>query len=292
MLKKSKLNNSHGFSLVEVIIVAGIMAGISYFAMELLDGQRRAQKDVENRFELVEMISEMTSILRNNSNCLETFKGQDIKKILKNQQQLNIAGIKKVRSDNVVLTHDFTHDPSKGKSWKRPVAVSLQLRDYEETNKDLDQLNQWDGSLLLSYQWDKKSKRKVTKSINLSFTFDNEGKLSSCQGESGSTGTMAIADPTADTSLVGLNGHQACQSLGRSCVAINSQNFASRVYGQEGLDNLCQSNYGLSHFGVNTGVNKSNWHKCEVQLGIYDTYAIKRSGLELQCQAIFTAICQ
>lgn len=298
MLKKSKLNNSHGFSLVEVMIVAAIMAGISYFAMELLDGQRKSQRDIENRFELLEMITEISSTLKNNANCLETFKDQDVRNILKSSNrrdsktssdQLDLEGIKKVRSGQVVLTHSFAKNKS---SWKVPVAVELKLRDYELTNSNLEKINQWDGQLSLSYSWDKKSKRVVTKSINLSFTFDESAKLISCHGGSGAGGILVIADPSKDTSLVGKTGYIACQDQGKTCVAVHSQNFASRVYGQEGLDNLCQSNYDNSLSAVVAGVNKSNWHSCEVQLGTFDTYSIKRSGLELQCQAIFSALCQ
>ena len=113
--------NSHGFSLVEVMVVAAILGGLSFYAMQLIDGQRRAQKGMDSRFEASSVTAEVLSILNSSENCRETFKGIDLASFISSGNPLPIASFRKKRTlpDGEVLfmeTHTISPESENRKS--------------------------------------------------------------------------------------------------------------------------------------------------------------------------------
>lgn len=72
-MKKLNLSN-FGFSLLEVLIAASILGGLSMVLMKNQDISQKITSNLENNSEITAILSEMRSTLSSPDNCDETFK--------------------------------------------------------------------------------------------------------------------------------------------------------------------------------------------------------------------------
>lgn len=71
-------NRQGGFSLIEVMVAASLLAALSYAGIKLMSDQSKAQKTVESRSEITSVLSDMRTILSKEQSCLVTFGGRNI----------------------------------------------------------------------------------------------------------------------------------------------------------------------------------------------------------------------
>ncbi len=285
--------HEQGFSLIELMIAASILATLSYFGMQLMEGQLKTQKGLEKRFESLNAASEIQSVLAHNKNCLATFEGINLKEHLFNQGPLSLEyfiKLRKISNDEVVELKiwPINKDPSPPKKFHLGPPF-VKMRDYEKFQSS-DEILQVDTYLYLPFHWESITS---TRRIPLSFELNKDGQITNCSSVSNKEdGKVMVIDPTKNTAQKGRSGHKACESLGKKCIRVYSQNYATTVYGQVGLDNLCETNYNQGLVGVKDGANLGAWHDCDAKLGVYETYKIDKKKLQLSCNGIFMAMCQ
>ncbi len=278
---------------MEVMVVSAILGGLAYFGMQLIDETRRSQRNMDHRFTALSTTQEIYALLSQAQNCTETFRGISIKDYLVEASPIPIDSFKKMRNlpnDQITIleTNQITKAPFPKKKMHMR-APFLKLRNYEKQSA-LNEQQAVDVYLYIPFHWDSQSS---VKKIPLSFNFNEQGDLLSCSTMAGqSQQTLQILDPTDDPQLENISGAQACKDKGMSCLRVLSKSYAARVYGQLGLDNLCQTNYNQNLEAIKQGVQLSPWHSCEAKLGIFDTYKLDSKGLQLTCESIFMAICQ
>ncbi len=275
------------------MVVSAILGGLAYFAMQLIDESRRAQRNMDNRFTALSTTQEIYAVLSQPQNCSETFKTMAIKDYLVNGSSLPIDSFKKIRKlpddqTSTLETNPITKAPFPKKKMHMR-APSLKLRKYEKQSA-LNEQSVIDAYLYIPFHWDSQSS---VKKIPLTFNFNEQGDLLSCSTMANpSQQGIHILDPSVDSELNNISGQQACKEKGKTCIQVLSKNYAARVYGQLGLDNLCQTNYNQNLPGIKQGVQLSPWHSCDAKLGIFDTYKLDSKGLQLTCEGIFMAFCQ
>lgn len=67
------LKNSKGFSLIQVMIAAGLAGGLALFIAKLTKDQVKSVKTVEMRFEYQSAVNDIRNILTNRASCAQTF---------------------------------------------------------------------------------------------------------------------------------------------------------------------------------------------------------------------------
>jgi prepilin-type N-terminal cleavage/methylation domain-containing protein len=298
--------HNKGFSLVEVMVVSGILGALAYFAMSMIENNKRAQKDVENRFMATTLSSEIQTLLKSPENCLKTFENQGLSyQEMRKHQNSNQSsspipiGIRAIKKKKNLHAKDTSPKESTfidafplatNSARQKPLEMDklqLKIREYENLSEGIHQ--EIDTDALLHFRWDKGS---TTRKFPLSLSFDESGKLVSCSSGGTSTETqLTILDPTKEERWQDLSGNEACEKRGLRCLNTFSHNYATRVYGQIGLDNLCQTNYNRELRGVQLGANLSPIHSCDAALGTYETYTLDKKGLQLTCMGIFMAYC-
>ena len=71
------LRNSSGFSMVQGLIIAGIIAGSSLVTTQLMNDQKKAQKTAEVKDKLEEFHQTLYSTLQHKQNCKPMFENND-----------------------------------------------------------------------------------------------------------------------------------------------------------------------------------------------------------------------
>jgi hypothetical protein len=66
------LRNSHGFSMIQGMMVAAVLAGSSLVATKLLSEQKKIQRTTESRDQVQELHEKIYSIMQNRDNCFST----------------------------------------------------------------------------------------------------------------------------------------------------------------------------------------------------------------------------
>ena len=275
------------------MVVSGILGGLAYFGMHLIDESRRSQRNMDYRFTALSTTQEIYTLLSLSQNCSETFKSITIKDYLVEGSPLPIDSFKKIRKQSndqttILETNHITMAPFPKKKMHIRTPI-LKLREYENQSV-LNEQQEVDTYLYIPFHWGSQSS---VKKIPLSFNFNEQGDLISCSTMASQSQTaLLILDPTVDPSLKNISAAQACKDKGMSCLGVLSKNYAARVYGQLGLDNLCQTNYNQNLEAIKQGVQLSPWHSCDAKLGIFDTYKLDNKGLQLTCEGLFMALCQ
>lgn len=72
------LNNEYGFSLTEVIVGGGILAGVALAGAKMFKDQKFAQKSVENEQKLAMLHNTLNKTMNISANCNATFKNAGI----------------------------------------------------------------------------------------------------------------------------------------------------------------------------------------------------------------------
>jgi type II secretory pathway pseudopilin PulG len=313
MIAKSKytgqlINNTNGFSMIETLIVAGILGALSLFAMEMLERQNKMLKTVEAKFALQSIHTQITQVVANGTNCFATFNDVNIKPLLLSPKE-NPEGIfphlqkeyesitdNEVDSEFKPIFHTKESDP---KAKYEGITIEKYTLSLREDNFIEEESLSATISLDIHYDLGRNilGGRYRRKSLNLSLNFSEEDPslLTSCHSSNSSTNkgsNLVIIDPLSETEYSNLTGQEACQNLGKTCLQVISQNYASKAYGQIGIGNLCQINYNQPLTGVEQGSPISNIHSCEAKLGQFETYKIEQTAFGVTCQGIFKAQCQ
>ncbi|MCR9205104.1 MAG: hypothetical protein NXH75_11030, partial [Halobacteriovoraceae bacterium] len=151
-------------------------------------------------------------------------------------------------------------------------------------------------TFISTFKFNLRDSPSFPKGTRINFTVDPSSfEILACQaaqsigGSSG--GTFSIVDSTVDKSMDGLTGNEACDLNNKKCSHVLSQNFASIVYGQDSLANLCQINYNSKANDIKSGTMLSNIHSCDAKVGTYETYLLKQKTSGVTCKGMFRAIC-
>lgn len=75
---KNLIINQVGFSMVQGMVIAGVVAGSSLVATRLLTDQKLAQKNAETRDQIEDLHSVIYSVLQNRQNCEATIVGNSL----------------------------------------------------------------------------------------------------------------------------------------------------------------------------------------------------------------------
>lgn len=309
-LTNFSVSGQSGFSLVEVLIAASLLSVLSYFGMELMETMKKNQKTIEARFNIQTTHSEISSILSRSDNCTETFNKIDIKALnlkfdeLKNVEIESLKKVSTIKNEDETLERLVTEKFSLFTEENKKIYAGNRILNYSFLKNQEDTLeeNSINGTLTfrITYKPIGKSFGNPTiyRDIPITFTFDQEDtrKMVNCVSSNssatdGSPGAATLIDPIKQKSLEGKTGEEACANIGLTCTEVISQNYASKVYGQEGLSNLCQISYNMNLAGVTNGSPISNNHSCKALIGIYDTYQIDKKDYGVSCQGIFKARC-
>ncbi len=292
-----------GFSLIEVMVAAGILAALSYFGLQLTDQMRDNQRLTEKRFEAFNLANEIQTILANSDNCKTTFSDIKIKELTnwkvepKVKLPLNSI-VKKFYSAEDL--EPVTREKFKTSDPDEPILYSgLKINSYwlEMRNEDFISDDSLEASLTFLIELSLKGDQLIKKRMPLSFKFDplEPNKMTSCTSVGGNvagSGAMEIVDPLKEPQWVGKSGEEACKEQGKSCAFVSSINYASNLYGEQGaLSNLCLIGYNQNLEGVANGNPKSNIHSCQAKLGRFSTYQISEKDYGVTCQGIFLAHC-
>ena len=65
---------NNGFGLVEIMVAAGLIGGLSLVVMNLTKTGHRSVRNIETKSEVTAILGDMRTILANPTNCFETFK--------------------------------------------------------------------------------------------------------------------------------------------------------------------------------------------------------------------------
>lgn len=292
--------NRGGFSLIEVMIVAGLLAGLSLVAMHLLEEQKKISKDTQTRFEIEQITAQIARTLSNSNSCLKTFETVKIKELLKSDPNFTESIF-----DTLLKYNDKTEESSRIYELNASSKKSyngIKIVKYEVLNRPPEvELNEDDvqGEVIFRISYDRGDGvygNKILRKdliLNVNFSQDDKNELKNCStaGFSGnSSGQIKILNPEIDKSLIDKSGTENCLAISKTCVAVVSQNFSTSSTGTN-LSNLCNSNYNTGLVGVSQGSQISNFHSCDARLGTYQTYTITGNGFSLQCSGIFVAIC-
>tara|TARA_R110002072_G_scaffold64203_6_gene159792 strand:- start:1929 stop:2822 length:894 start_codon:yes stop_codon:yes gene_type:complete len=282
-----------GFSLIEVMVVAGILGALSYFMMTLIDNQRKASKEIELRFSAIDTTQAIKALLASNDNCQSTFKDISKSDLLSSKagsSLLTSISLKRTTIDgqSIVSEKYMVSNQNSNKSNLRILSYDFMLSDLEAPLTS--ETNQGEITLLVKFDL---GNRKLVKKVPLFLTVDEDGKVQSCLASStGGQSPILIIDATADASYKDLTGTQACSRVAKSCQYVISQNYAATANGAEGISSLCQVNYNRNKLTIKTGGPLSNIHDCDAKLGNIETYSITNDNFQVRCFGVFSAICQ
>ena len=310
--------NQKGFSLVEVMIAAGIMGVMAVFFYKFFADSMKQQKTVMMKMEEGNLINEIRILLMNMDNCSETLEGQRLNLDVTGKDNLDepIDFLKKVYS----LTPE-TEDDEEEKKVEKDVVEKYHkwIKDEQEVVHSQQRIRISDYSLKFTKDDVKRMKKYKRADIFFSITFDrndkafgtkimkydiplevevgSNNKLISCSSlglPSGGKAGLLVLDTKTIPSLKDRTGNDACKSKNLSCAYVQSTNY---VLSSDGLDSplytpACLSSYNQKLQGVKTGLGISNFHSCDAKLGTFKTFEIRMSSAAvITCAGTFSAIC-
>ncbi|GAB4018180.1 MAG: hypothetical protein Fur0010_19240 [Bdellovibrio sp.] len=296
-----------GMSLIEVMVAAGLMGVMAYMGMMLYEQQNRQSRDLQSRFEVQDVLAQISSLLANPDSCQASLGVVDITQADTVPGPPFLTEFIGVDKNNKAITKD-RFLTKLNDSTKKYGNNLLQIDRYEiSTNGDEEMgLNQElkKARLYFNIYFDRGDKvagaSVLRKSVIVNFELGDNNKIVSCysQGMGGGKGSagnkLVIIDPSNDSTVGNLSGAEACAKKGLTCVAVHSHNFVNESYGDPSIGQVCASAYNQNLPGVKNSAPKSPWHQCNAKLGIFTTFTSASSNGQggVQCQAIFSAFCQ
>lgn len=295
--------NCEGFSLIEVLIVSSLLAAMAYFGMDLMETMKNNQKEIEGQFEIQSIHSEITKILSDSKSCIKTFEDSQISSEFssKKEETQIVSHIKKVFQSveddrkTEIFTEKFKLYDEKLNNFYNSIRILdykllMDKEDYyQDSNPNTDLTLQITYGLKRSGKNIKEVKRTIPLSLELSDNYPR--KIMSCDPSIGPGNSIEVLDPLADRLLFDKTGFEACESIGRTCKHVFSQNYATKVYGNFSLSSLCAINYNTSENLFKKGSPISPIHSCDLKLGVFNTYIINKKDYGVTCQGLFMAMC-
>lgn len=292
MMRKNK---SRGFSLVELMIVGGLIAGIGLVVMQLFKSTATTQNDAFNSAEYIQLRSEIDLLLSNSYDCQASLKGKTF----------NGSTIKATPVDVELSYGDQDGKPTRKfisgtdaafkKYGKLTISeVKFSMPDYTAGTSFADGIGSFKAELVI--RGDKKNFGK-TKNLNeikktINVLFSSTGGVSTimdCNSSGSSSGGVEVV--SSGTGHDGSTGTLACESIGAKCAYVMSTNYIADDAGCPGATHcmrVCLTWYNRSLPGTVNGNGQDNIHSCDAQVGNAVTYL--DPGV-VRCEAFFTAVC-
>lgn len=90
------IKNSKGFSLIQVMIGIGLMAGLSVYMLKMQDNSNKFVKEQESKFEITEVSTKAQAIVLNKDTCEKNFAGKRLGK--------SITSLRNSRNSKILQT--------------------------------------------------------------------------------------------------------------------------------------------------------------------------------------------
>ncbi|MGE3609702.1 MAG: type II secretion system protein J [Bacteriovoracaceae bacterium] len=163
-----KMIKESGFSLVQVMVAGGLVAGLGVVVMQLQNNMLNVTKSSEANAEVVELNSELQRTFENSMHCQATFEAKPLDATSRDLDQ-----IVRVRKDGTKMPwyRNGEEFPSR--------YLKIESMTYQETG---DEFLKVDVSILKTNKILKGKNNTVKKSYLLEFTKGTDGKIVSCGG--------------------------------------------------------------------------------------------------------------
>ncbi len=176
--------NIKGFTLVEIMVAAGLLGVLSVAFMNLTHNQVTTQKRMETKYEENALNSRIAQALLNNQSCVNTF---GLGETLTND--LSISSIKnKLNNDILNTTNVYGNNTIK--------IASMTLKDFNSVTVGPSQ-KAGEGKLVVEMQRMSKlikGNKKIVKSYPVEFNLDENNKLVSCFSALGNAVDTAVIE--------------------------------------------------------------------------------------------------
>lgn len=245
------MKNKNGFSLVQVLIVGGILAAMGTYLMTMQQNITKVVKDAEANSEIIELEQDVKRLIQNAENCTASFAGFNFN----TQEEQDIILYNTVNGEKLEAFKSNQDFPGRG--------IKLDKISYAKVADDLGQLN-----LLITKRY---NKRQIKKEFNFSVLKDADGIIKSCSLKSENSG---IKCEKVDISCTrSKHGPYDCELLApNGKILINPEcNFNesnSIVLGQPYVD--CANTENTNYFVKPIGIKISHdYKKVECSSSIY-----------------------
>ncbi len=269
-----------GFSLVEVMVVASVVAVIGLGSAHMISQQQALATYLEDRLANLQLQNQIQLQLSYTAACTASLNGVSLN--LNSSQTSSVTSIRD-NLGNVVLS-SFSDQGN------------LRIEQIVLRNRSVPVLG---GSGLIDIEVSTTRKRKILDSkaflpsvVTINASTNPAGAIIRCGGNFGAE----IISP--GMGFDGLTGNVACATKGKFCTHIESYNFMSGSSGacDSGSQvatciKACASHYNQNLPGIPNIVSdpgKNNIHSCAARVGVYMTY--HHPGA-LSCNAHFSAYC-
>lgn len=227
------MQNQNGFSLVQIMIAAAVMAGLSVLFMQMMSNQNMQQKTAVAQGEITSVSTTISSILANNVQCTANFQGTFPPsspfpglKLGKNDTDYAVA-VGQAIGNISIKSMEFTAPPSLSDG-KGLVSVDVMFDKEKGAADDAKRTTQ--------------GPRYVTKQFTFMAQFGDQIMLGGEPGDGGyfcSDGTdksaaLQICNSTLDAEE---DGTSTCNTLtggSDDCICDDDDNYAYYVDGEDG----------------------------------------------------------
>lgn len=308
-------HNERGFSLVQVLVVAGLLGGLSLVFMQLMKNLGQAQNFAESKSDEIELKSSIRMILNDERFCRVSLAGNgpsgspsspvvfEKQNIDEDAEGLDIALYLSNQAGDARTLKKFNGENNPGTDDKSNFG-KLKIKTLKLIMNNGIGSNYADSSShndvgKISATIEKKNSSTGTREVVMDFNVNVEMSTGQSPENSGETKILSCKQAITNSSITiigtgeghdGQSGSSACAAIGQTCVRVLSHNFpkddpsGTHTHGVR----ICQSSYNQGLVGVENGNWKDNIHDCSALLGEYTTYL---HPSVLRCNATFYAIC-
>ncbi|MEC7275555.1 MAG: hypothetical protein VXV96_04475 [Bdellovibrionota bacterium] len=193
-MRKLKFDQQ-GFSLVSVLVAAGLVAGISLAIMNISKQSTTVQRDFTGKMEVDTLLTEIRAALAVPENCTETFQGRRATDDSSNPALNNL----KIRNNAGVFIDRFLVNEKYGQGIIE--IRSFALSDPGIATDDVDVAAEGTTYLKIQFYLGKAASREdLTRKIKLKVDVDGSGNIVSCSGFS-QNGGLWNRNPGDDTEI-------------------------------------------------------------------------------------------
>ena len=167
-------SGSRGMGLMEVLLAAGLMGGLSLVVSQLVSNSQRSVNHLESSSEILTMMQGIQSLLSSPENCTASFQGKSA------SNHPNVANLlKKETPSGIVYDYKTVQaDPNMTYGQRRLKINSYSLSDE---GSEVDVANLQTTHLVIEFNRGKNSLRKIiTKKIPLKVEVDEGGNILTC----------------------------------------------------------------------------------------------------------------
>lgn len=130
-MKKLFMNQS-GFSLVQGMILAGVLAGSGLVATKMLNEQKMIQKGIETKDQIEELHNVVYSALQNNGNCSATMLANSVADDMSTGSALKTLPINYIRTESgdvIIQKYDNTQSADENLRNRTYMSGNVQIKD-------------------------------------------------------------------------------------------------------------------------------------------------------------------